>query len=126
MIRAGRHRRLNGRARVYKRPAGVKCKYRPGIGALHEIRHYQRQASSALTLQEGFEDYLITFFHDKVLAAIHGRCKTVMPKDIHIVCQLHTETHPYAGSISMRDVPRNLSRGRKRRQDKDELGNNLY
>ena len=101
MVRAGRRRRLNGRARVYKRPKGMKRKYRPGIGALHEIRHYQResgticsriacarlfrelcqkekeglrwQANAVLALQEGFEDYLVTLFHDTVLAAIHGR-----------------------------------------------------
>ena len=112
-VRAGKHRHLNGRARVYKRPKGVKRKYRPGIGALHKIRHYQWelgticsriacarlfreicqkekeglrwQASGILALQEGFEDYLVTLFHDTVLAAIHGRRKTVMPKDIHIV-----------------------------------------
>ena len=52
------------------------------------------QASAILALQEGFEDYLITLFHDMVLAAIHGRRKTVMPKDIHIVRQLHGETDP--------------------------------
>ena len=112
-VRAGKCRHLNGRARVYKRPKGVKQKYRPGIGALHEIRHYQWesgticsriacarlfheicqkvkeglrwQASAILALQEGFKDYLITLFHDTVLAAIHGRRKTMMPKDIHIV-----------------------------------------
>ena len=38
-IRAGRRRRVyGGKARIYKRPAGLKRKYRPGVGALHEIR----------------------------------------------------------------------------------------
>ena len=153
-VRAGKCHHLNGRARVYKRPKGVKRKYRPGIGPLHEIRHYQWesgticsrivcarlfreicqkvkeglmwQASAILALQEGFEDYLVTLFHDTVLAAIHGRHKTVMPKDIHIVRQLCGETDPYAGSISMRDVPKNIARKRKRAQEVDEFGNNIY
>ena len=83
-VRAGKHHHLNGKARVYKRPKGVKRKYQPGIGALHEIRHYQWEsgticcriacarlfreicqkvkeglrwkASAILALQEGFED----------------------------------------------------------------------
>ena len=84
------------------------------------------QASAILALQEGFEDYLVTLFHDMVLAAIHGRRKTVMPKDIHIVWQLRGETDPYTGSISMRDVPRNIARRRKRAQETDEFGNNIY
>ena len=45
-IRAGKCRHLNGRARVYKRPKGVKRKYQPGIGALHEIRHYQWESGT--------------------------------------------------------------------------------
>ena len=129
-VKAGRHRgRATGKARVYKRPARVRRKYRPGVGALKEIRHYQResgricsrlactrlfheicqlikeglrwQASAIIALQEGFEDYLVSLFHDTILAAIHGKRVTVMPKDIHIVHQLRGETDPYAGSISM-------------------------
>ena len=43
-IKAGkRHRVWGGKARIYKRPKGVVCKYRPGIGALKEIHHYQRE-----------------------------------------------------------------------------------
>ena len=84
------------------------------------------QASAILALQEGFEDYLITLFHDTVLIAIHGRHKTVMPKDIHIVRQLRGETDLYAGSISMRDVPKNIARKRKRAHEVDEFGNNIY
>ena len=49
-----------------------------------------------------------------------------MPKDIHIVRQLRGETDPYAGSISMRDVPRNIGQKRKRTQEVDEFGNNVY
>ena len=121
------------------------------MGSLREIRHYQRehgyicskiacarlfreicdkektglrwQASAIAALQEGFEDYLVNLFHDTVLAAIHGRHKTVMPKDIHLVRQLRQETDPYAGSISMRDIPR---KNRKGEEDFDEHGNILY
>ena len=84
------------------------------------------QASAILALQEGFEDYLVTLFHDMVLAAIHSRHKTVMPKDIHIVRQLRGETDPYARSISMRDVTRNIARKRRRAQEVDEFRNNVY
>ena len=151
-IRAGRRRRVyGGKAWIYKRPAGLKRKYRPGVGALHEIRHYQRehgticskiacarlfreicekeqtglrwQASAIMALQEGFEDYLVELFRDTVLAAIHGRRKTVMPKDIHLVRQLRQETDPYAGSVSLRDLKK---KNRKGEQDFDEYGNVLY
>ena len=151
-VRAGRKRRsFAGKARIYQRPKGVRRKYRPGVGSLREIRHYQReygvvcskiacarlfrelcekektglrwQASAIMALQEGFEDYLVNLFHDTVLAAIHGRHKTVMPKDIHLVRQLRQETDPYAGSISLRDIPRKNRRGEV---DFDEQGNILY
>ena len=151
-IRAGRRRRAySGKARVYKCPEGLKRKYRPGVGALHEIRHYQReygticskiacarlfreicqnekeglrwQASAIMALQEGFEDYLVELFHDTMLAAIHGKRKTVMPKDIHLVRQLRQETDPYAGSISLRDLRKKNRRGQ---QDFDEYGNVVY
>ena len=46
VVRAGRRRRVwGGKARVYKRPASFKRKYCPGMGALQEIRHYQRDYS---------------------------------------------------------------------------------
>ena len=150
-VRAGRcHCQASGKARIYKCPTGVNKKYRPGVGALKEIKHYQResgricsrlacahlfhelcqkvkeglrwQASAIIALQEGFEDYLVTLFHDTVLAAIHGRRVTVMPKDIHLVRQLRGETDPYAGSVSLRDIPR-----RKKHSDEfDKDGNRVY
>ena len=85
-VRAGKRRRVwGGKARVYKCPKGVVRKYRPGIGALKEIRHYQRefgvicskaaiarlfrelcenknlrwQAKAIMALHEDFEDYLV-------------------------------------------------------------------
>ena len=150
-VRAGRHHPwATGKARIYKRPTGVTRKYHPGVGALKEIRHYQResgrvcsrlacaglfheicqkikeglrwQASAIIALQEGFEDYLVNLFHDTVLAAIHRKCVTVMPKDIHIVRQLRGEIDPYVGSVSLRDVPR-----KKQRSDEvDKDGNRVY
>ena len=151
-VRPGRKRRsFNGKARIYQRPKGVRRKYRPGVGSLREIRHYQReygvvcskiacarlfreicekekmglrwQASAIMALKEGFEDYLVNLFHDTVLAAIHGRRKTVMPKDIQLVRQLRQETDPYAGSISLRDI---LRKNRCGEEDFDEQGNILY
>ena len=100
-VRAGRKRRsFNGKAHIYQRPKGVRRKYRPGVGSLREIRHYQReygvvcskiactrlfrelcekektglrwQASAIMALQEGFEDYLVNLFHDTVLADTEG------------------------------------------------------
>ena len=101
-VRVGRRRhRATGKARIYKRPTEISRKYHPGIGALKEIKHYQResgricsrlacarlfheicrkfkeglrwQASAIMALQEGFKDYLVNLFHDTVLAAIHGK-----------------------------------------------------
>ena len=126
-VKAG-HRRWvwGGKARIYKRPAGIKRKYRPGMGALQEIRHYQKeyglicsklacahlfreicdtkikeglrwQASAIAALQEGFEDYLVGLFSDYILEAIHGCRKIVMPKDIHITRRICGEVDKYGG-----------------------------
>ena len=141
-IAAGRRRRVwGGKARIYKRPAsttegGVTRKYRPGIGALKEIRFYQKeyglifskiacarlfreicedekpglrwQAAAIMALQEAMEDYIANLFCDCVLEAIHGRRVTVMPKDIHITRRIRGETDTYkaTGAITMRDVKR--------------------
>ena len=132
-VRAGKHRRVwGGKARVYKRPKGVVRKYRPGTGALKEIRHYQRefgvicskaavarlvrelcenknlrwQAKAIMALHEAFEDYLVGLFEDCVLEAIHRKRVTVMPKDMFIALRIRGEIDRYKGSLSMRDVPR--------------------
>ena len=150
-IAAGHRRRVwGGKARIYKRPAsttqgGVTWKYRPGTGALKEIRFYQKeyglifskiacarlfreicneentglrwQAVAIMALQEAMEDYLVNLFYDCVLEAIHGRRITVMPKDIHITRWIRGETDTYkaTGAITMRDV-------KCKREDKDETG----
>ena len=150
-IAVGRRRRVwGGKARIYKRPAsttqgGVTRKYHPGVGALREIRFYQKeyglifpkiacarlfreicedekpglrwQAVAVMALQEAMEDYLVNLFCDCVLEAIHGRRITVMPKDIHITCRIRGETDTYkaTGAITMRDVKR-------KHDDGDETG----
>ena len=127
-VKAGHRRHMwGGKAQIYKRPAGIKRKYHPGMGALQEIRHYQKeyslicsklacarlfrvicdtnikeglhwQASAIAALQEGFEDYLVGLFSNCILEAIHGWRKTVMPKDIHITRRIHGEVDKYGGS----------------------------
>ena len=141
-IAIGRRRQARGgKARIYKRPAsttqgGVTRKYRPGIGALKEIRFYQKecgvicsklacarlfreiaddkkkglrwQVAAIMALQEAMEDYLVNLFCDCVIEAIHGRRVTVMPKDIHITCRIRGETDTYKATeaITLRDVKR--------------------
>ena len=114
-IKAGKRRRVwGGKARIYKHPTGVVRKYRPGIGALKEIRHYQReygvicskaavarlihelcekkdlcwQAKVIMALHETFEDYLVGLFEDCVLEAIHRKRVMVMPKDMFIALRI--------------------------------------
>ena len=146
-IAVGHRRQVwGGKARIYKRPAsttqgGVTRKYRPGIGALKEIRFYQKeygvicskiacarlfreiaedekkglrwQAAAIMALQEAMEDYLVNLFCDCVIEAIHGRRVTVMPKDIHITRRIRGETDTYkaTGAITLRDVKRKRDDG---------------
>ena len=95
--------------------------YRPGTSSLREIWYYQKrvrllssklafsriireichhdldkpdigfQASVVGTIQEGTEAYLIGLLEDTQLEAIHGRCVTIMPKDIHIARRIRGE-----------------------------------
>ena len=136
-IKAGKcHRVWGGKARIYKRPKGIVHKYRPGVGALKEICHYQReygmicskaavarlvrelcekkdlrwQVKAIMALHEAFEDYLVGLFEDSVLEAIHRKRVTVMPKDMFIALRICGETDRYKGSISMQDVPRKDNR----------------
>ena len=139
-IAVGHRRRVwGGKAWIYKHRAsttqgGVTRKYRPGIGALKEIRFYQKeygvicskiacarlfreiaedkkkglrwQVAAIMALQEAMEDYLVNLFCDCVIEAIHGRRVTVMPKDIHITRRIRGETDTYkaTGAITLRDV----------------------
>ena len=100
---------------------GIKKKrrWRPGTVALREIRRYQRstdllirrapfqrlvreiaeeqmgdvrfQSSTLLALQEAAEAYLVGFFEDANLCAIHAKRVTVMQKDMQLARRLRGE-----------------------------------
>ena len=85
-------------------------RFRPGIMALHEIRHYQKstallirklpfqrlvreiaqdfktdlrfQAAAILCLQEAAEAYLVRLFEDTNLCTIHAKRVTITPRDL--------------------------------------------
>ena len=85
-------------------------RFRPGVMALREIRHYQKssallirkllfqrlvreiaqdfktdlrfQSAAILCLQEAAEAYLVGLFEDTNLCAIHARRVTITPKDL--------------------------------------------
>jgi len=89
-----------------------KRRYRPGDKAIREIRKYQNttnpllrkmpfqrlvreiamlfrsdlrfQASAILALQEATEAYAVGLFEDSNLIALHGKRKTVFPKDMQL------------------------------------------
>ncbi|KAF9475130.1 histone-fold-containing protein [Pholiota conissans] len=94
-------------------------RFRPGTVALREIRRYQKstellirklpfqrlvreiasvnrsdlrfQASAVLALQEASEAYLVQFFEDAQLAAIHAKRVTIMPRDIVLARRLRKD-----------------------------------
>ena len=102
------------------------------MGALKEIRHYQReygvicskaavarlihelcekkdlrwQAKVIMALHEAFADYLVGLFEDCILEAIHRKRVTVMPKDMFIALCIRGEVDRHKGSLSMQDEPR--------------------
>ena len=100
---------------------GRRHHYRPGTRALREIAYYQKcagllcsklafsrlfheillndlckadfrvQASAIAAAQEGTKAYAIGLLEDSNLCAIHGRCVTIMPKDIHLARRIRGE-----------------------------------
>ena len=94
-------------------------KFRPGIAALKEIRHFQKgtallirklpfqrlvreiagdfktelrfQQAAIEALQEASEAYLIGLFEDTNLCAIHARRVTIMPKDLQLARRIRGE-----------------------------------
>ena len=94
-------------------------KFRPGIAALKEIRHFQKgssllirklpfqrlvreiandfktdlwfQQSAIEALQEATEAYLVGLFEDSNLCAIHAKRVTIMPKDIQLARRIRGE-----------------------------------
>ncbi len=95
-----------------------KCRYRPGMVALRQIRYYQKtthllihkvpfgrlvqevlhdfspykvQAMAVKALQEAAEAYLVGLFKDTNLCAIHARRVTIKPKDIQLARHIRGE-----------------------------------
>jgi histone H3 len=94
-------------------------RWRPGTVALCEIRKYQKntnllirkapfqrlvweiaqeiksdcrmQSTAVLALQEASEAYLVGLFEDTNLCAIHGKCVTIMPKDMQLAQRIRGE-----------------------------------
>ena len=94
-------------------------KFRPGIAALKEIRHFQKgtallirklpfqrlvreiardfktdlrfQQAAIEALQEASEAYLVGLFEDTNLCAIHARRVTIMPKDLQLARRIRGE-----------------------------------
>ena len=50
------------------------------------------QSGAIGTLHEVSEDYLIGLLSDANLCAIHAKCVTIMPKDIHLARKIRVET----------------------------------
>jgi histone H3 len=87
-------------------------RYHPGTVALREIRKYQKstellirkapfqhlvrkiaidikldlqmQSTALLPLQEALEAYLVCLFEDTNECALHGKCVTILPKDMQL------------------------------------------
>lgn len=94
-------------------------RFRPGTVALREIRKYQKstelllrklpfrrlvreivqdinmfihcQSKAIIALQEAAEAYLVGFFEDTNLAAIHAKRVTIQPKDMRLAYRLRGE-----------------------------------
>ena len=94
-------------------------KFRPGIAALKEIRHFQKgtallirklpfqrlvreiaqdfktdlrfQQAAIQALQEASEAYLVGLFEDTNLCAIHAKRVTIMPRDIQLARRIRGE-----------------------------------
>ncbi|PNT66531.1 LOW QUALITY PROTEIN: hypothetical protein BRADI_3g13650v3 [Brachypodium distachyon] len=94
-------------------------RFRPGIAALREIRNYQKstellirklpfqrlvreiardfktdmrfQSSAIFGLQEAAEAYLVGFFEDTNLCAIHAKRVTIVPKHIQLARRIRGE-----------------------------------
>jgi histone H3 len=95
------------------------ARYRPGVVALREIRHYQKstellirklpfqrlvreiaenmkfglrfQAAALGALQEASEAYLVGLFEDVNLCTIHAKRVTIMPRDIQLARRIRGE-----------------------------------
>ena len=75
------------------------------------------QSSTCMALQEGYEAYLVALFEDGILESIHGKRKTVMPKDLHIALCIRGEMDKYANCFKIMIQPREKPRGRREETD---------
>jgi histone H3/H4 len=110
-------------------PLLQKKRFRPGEKALREIRKYQRntdllipklafhrlcreimqdklerydhrfRAEALHALHEAAEAYLVHFFEDVNLCAIHGKRTTIMPKDIALARRIRGDFAPRADAM---------------------------
>jgi histone H3 len=46
----------------------------------------QMQSTAILALQEAAEYFMVDVFNDTKLCALHGKCKTIMVKDLVLAC----------------------------------------
>ncbi|KAJ7342918.1 histone-fold-containing protein [Mycena albidolilacea] len=90
--------------------------FRPSTAALRQIRPYHKstemlikkvpfqrlvrevaqnyradirfQSSALLALQEAAESFIVSLIEDTMLAALHGKCITIQPKDMVLVLRI--------------------------------------
>ena len=100
-------------------PPGLKTRYQPGTVALHEIRKFQKstsflirklpskrwvggiakqiqgdlrfQAIASLPSRKQWRPYIINHSDDANLCVIHGKCITMMPKDIQLAWKIQED-----------------------------------
>ena len=105
------------------RPRGTRRRNKPGTVALREIRKYQRStdlllrkgpfarlvreicetgrrgnplrftAMAMFSMQTACEDYLVRYFEDANLAALHAKRVTIMQKDMQLVGRIRTNNN---------------------------------
>ena len=64
--------------------------------------HFQSTALAAL--QEAAENFIVGLFEDVNLLAIHARCVTIMPRDIHLALRIREII--IDGKLSLEDTSR--------------------
>ncbi len=60
------------------------CKIALGFGK----SDLQMQSTAILALQEAAEYFMVDVFSDTNLCALHGKCKTIMKKDMVLACRI--------------------------------------
>jgi histone H3 len=61
--------------------------------ALEHRTDLQFQSMAILALQEASKAYLVGFYEDTNLCAIHAKCVTIMPKDMMLARCIRGERH---------------------------------